>query len=118
YMPGRKITMLPDAVIQVFTLVAGDARPALSLYVDIASDGTPLRHETRVERVPIAANLHLSNLDESFTREPRTDEAPWTPELRVLWRFAQALFDARGKADFTRTDYSFDVDWDAAPEGR
>ena len=118
YMPGRKITMLPEPVIDAFTLLAGDAPPALSLFVDVSQDGRPLRHETRVERVPIAANLHLSALDESFTREPRADDAPWTAELRALWRLAQALFEARGKPDFTRTDYSFYVDWDAAPEGR
>ena len=44
YMPGRKITMLPDAVLDAFTLAAGAARPALSLYVEAAPDGTPIRH--------------------------------------------------------------------------
>jgi exoribonuclease-2 len=42
----------------------------------------------------------------------------WTEELRVLSRLAQRLEAARGKADVARVDYSFEVDWDAAPEGR
>jgi hypothetical protein len=28
YMPGDKITMLPDELVQQFTLAEGDARPA------------------------------------------------------------------------------------------
>jgi len=40
-----------------------------------------------------------------------------TSELRALWKFAQRLSDARGKADFTRIDYSFHVDWDRPVEG-
>jgi exoribonuclease-2 len=118
YMPGRKITMLPDAVVDAFTLAAGRAPPALSMYAEVAADGTLLRHETRVNRVPVAANLRLDAIDEAFTRPPSPSEPPWTGELRVLWAFAQRLGAARGKADFPRIDFSFYVDWDATPEGR
>jgi len=115
YMPGRKITMLPDAVVDAFSLKAGAPRPALSMYVDIDDGGTPLKHETRVERVPIAANLVLDRIGEAFAAPlPSPDDPPWTEELRVLWRFAQKLSEARGKPDIARIDYSFDVDWDAA----
>jgi exoribonuclease-2 len=34
YMPGYKITMLPDDVVQIYTLDEGRANPAVSLYVD------------------------------------------------------------------------------------
>ena len=119
YMPGRKITMLPDDVIAAFTLGTGRAVPALSLYAEVRPDGTLVRHETRVESVPIAANLSLETLGEAFANElPSPADPAWTPELRVLWKFAQTLFAARGKADFARIDYNFDVDWNAAPEGR
>jgi exoribonuclease-2 len=110
--------MLPEAVIDVFTLAAGAPRPALSLYVEVAPDGSPGRHETRVERVPIAANLRLDAVDERFVAPPSPGEEEWTSGLRVLWQFAQRLAAARGKPDFARVDYSFYVDWDAAPEGR
>jgi exoribonuclease-2 len=33
YMPGYKITMLPDEVVQAYTLQAGRDCPAVSLYV-------------------------------------------------------------------------------------
>jgi exoribonuclease-2 len=118
YMPGRKITMLPEPVLARFTLAAGTAPPALSLYVQTAPDGTPLRHATRLERVPIAENLRLDLIGEEFAQPARPGEAQWTDELRALWRLAQKLEAARGKADAQRIDYSFRVDWDAAPDGK
>jgi exoribonuclease-2 len=33
YMPGDKITMLPDSVVDAFTLAEGGLRPTLSLYI-------------------------------------------------------------------------------------
>ncbi|MEP7181080.1 MAG: RNB domain-containing ribonuclease [Betaproteobacteria bacterium] len=118
YMPGRKITMLPDAAVEAFTLAAGHAQPALSLYAEVAPDGTLVRHESRLDRVPIAANLRLDAIDSAFANDlPSPADPPWTAELRVLWRFAQALADARGKSDIMRIDYSFDVDWAAIVPG-
>jgi len=118
YMPGRKITMLPDEAIARFTLVAGAPRPALSLYVETAPDGTPLRQTTRLELVPVAANLRLDAVGEHFVAAASPGEPRWTDELRVLWRLAEKLEAARGKPDAPRLDYTFLVDWDAAPEGR
>jgi exoribonuclease-2 len=112
YMPGRKITMLPDDAIDAFTLAAGADRPALSLYIETAPDGTPLRHETRVNRVPVVANLRLDELTETFANElPSPTDPPWTAELRALWKLAQKLSAARGKADIARIDFNFVVDW-------
>jgi exoribonuclease-2 len=118
YMPGRKITMLPDEVIERFTLAAGGSPPALSLYLEVAPDGRLLGHATRVERVSIAANLRLNAIGERFTEPPSPAEAEWTDELRTLWRVARQLETARGKPETPRIDYSFYVDWSAAPEGR
>jgi exoribonuclease-2 len=119
YMPGRKITMLPDAAIDAFTLAAGHTPPALSMYAEVAADGTLIRHETRMNRVPVAANLRLDAIDDTFANAlPSLSDPSWTAELRVLWMFARALSAARGKADMQRIDYSFYVDWDAAPDGK
>jgi len=64
YMPGHKITMLPDAVVQHFTLQAGRDCPALSLYMTLDEHTLEvLEHITRVERVPIAHNLRHDQLD-------------------------------------------------------
>jgi len=118
YMPGRKITMLPDAVLDAFTLAAGAVRPALSLYVEATPDGTPIRQETRLERVPVAANLRLDTIGERFAAPAEAGEPEWTDELRMLWRVAQKLGDARGKPEGSRTEFNFRVDWAAAPDGR
>src|SRR5262249_5562701 len=118
YMPGRKITMLPEAAIERFTLAAGTTPPALSLYVEIEEDGRPGKPSTRLERVPVAANLRLDAIEEHFAEAPETIEPQWTGELRSLWRLAQMLEAARGKPEIPRIDYSFDIDWEASPEGR
>jgi exoribonuclease-2 len=119
YMPGRKITMLPDEAIAAFTLAQGQSVPALSLYAEVGADGTVLRHATRINRIAMAANLRLAQIDDVFTQDlPTRSDPPWNAELRVLWKMAQKLFAARGKADIDRVDYSFYVDWDAAPDGQ
>ena len=118
YMPGRKITMLPDDVVEAFTLAEGSHPPALSLYAEVAADGTLLRQETRLNRVPMVANLHLDAIGDAFAADlPGLSDPPWTTELRVLWKLAQRLSDARGKPDFARIDYNFHVDWDKTTDG-
>jgi exoribonuclease II len=114
YMPGRKLTMLPDNVVAEFTLAAQSSRPALSLYIDIDDAGSVLRQSTAVERVPIVANLRLAEIDESFVNAPpHSAESSWAPELHALWKLALRLGDLRGKPDITRIDYNFYVDWNA-----
>jgi exoribonuclease-2 len=117
YMPGRKITMLPDAVLDTFTLAAGAARPALSLYIEVAADGAPIRHETRLDRVSVAANLRLDAIGERFASPTAPGEPEWTDELRTLWRVAQKLGTARGKPEMARNEYHFLIDWSANPDG-
>ena len=114
YMPGRKLTMLPDALVAAFTLRAGTSPPALSLYVEIDERGNVERQSTHIERVPIAANLRLTEIADAFTADlPSPDDPPWTAELRMLWKLARGLAGVRGKNDIQRIDYSFRVDWDA-----
>ncbi len=114
YMPGRKLTMLPDEVVDAFTLAAGRSPPALSLYVETDDAGRPLAHTTRVERVPVVANLRLAAIDDAFANPlPSPSDPPWSEELRALWGLARNLGAARGKAEVERVDYSFYVDWDA-----
>jgi exoribonuclease II len=119
YMPGRKLTMLPEAAVAAFTLRQGTAAPALSLYIETDPDGAPVSHATRLNLVPVAANLDLSKLSDAFANPlPSPDDPPWTQEMRVLWKLAQHLSAKRGKTDINRIDYNFDVDWNAGPEGR
>lgn len=126
YMPGYKLTMLPDEVVQRYTLQEGRACPAVSLYVAFKEDTLELLgHETKLERVPIAHNLRHDQIDQVVTAawledgafaHATPDPAPLTPALRnelaFLYRLARHLKAqreiVRGKPEtFTRPDYTF-----------
>lgn len=124
YMPGDKITMLPDALVQAATLEAGRTVPTLSLYFTVnvntgAIDGTPY---TRLESIEVASNLRHNLLDEKVTEAalalwatqlPGVDpvqtaadgavdasvvgvnEVPHALELALLWRVSRILSDIR-----------------------
>jgi exoribonuclease-2 len=118
YMPGRKITMLPEHVVEHFTLGAGQTVPAISLYLDVASDLRLLGHETRMERVPIVANLRHHDIEPVFNAATLAEglgDFPYRDELKLLWEFAQVLEAGRGKPsdNGNRKDYNFIVDWSA-----
>jgi exoribonuclease-2 len=119
YMPGRKLTMLPEEAVAAFTLAQGAPRPAMSLFIETTPEGAPVRHETRLGRVPVAANLRLDAISDAFANAlPSATDPPWTSELRVLWKLTGHLSAERGKNDVNRIDYSFDVDWSAGPDGK
>jgi len=94
-MPGDKITMLPDGLVDQFTLAEGNARPALSLYVTLDSQNFSVLHtETVIECVPIAANLRHNDLDAQVTEQTLTEgsgDYPYKTEIGVLWQWAQQL---------------------------
>jgi exoribonuclease-2 len=115
YMPGRKFTMLPDDVVERFSLDHGGERAAVSLYVDLDKDGQLLsaRH-TRLERVPIVANLRHAQYDvlnEAFEQGAQAG-LPHEEDLRVLWGVALGLEARRGRpsAGAMSFDYSFHVE--------
>ncbi len=100
YFPGDKITMLPDSVIEQFSLDEGAPRPALSIYVDVDAAGIANRDtlQMRAEMVPMAANLRLENIEHLVSEESLTDEAvsyPYRKELSSLWRAAKLLHAGR-----------------------
>jgi exoribonuclease-2 len=118
YMPGRKITMLPEDIVEYFTLAAGHTVPAISLYLDVGADYRLLGHETRIERVPVVANLRHHDIEPVFNAAALAEglaEFPWRDELKLLWEFAQVLEAGRGKPsdNSNRKDYNFIVDWTA-----
>lgn len=115
YMPGRKITMLPETAIEKFTLKEGEECAALSLYLELDAEGfTILGEESRIERVRIAANLRHSELDAEFTvenLEAGGGNYRYKDELAILWRLALELESGRGKTNAVqdRPDYQFEV---------
>ncbi|MEN9453041.1 MAG: hypothetical protein RLZZ369_2100, partial [Pseudomonadota bacterium] len=117
YMPGHKITMLPDDVVQTYTLQEGRDCPAVSLYVSFDETTFEIKgSETKIERVPIAANLRHDKLDGVITEATLTGEAPadyaFAKELAFAFRLAKHLKAqreiVRGKPEnFNRPDYTF-----------
>ena len=118
YMPGLKITMLPRAAVEAFTLAEGLSRPAVSLYVDCDPETFAISAEfSRVENVPIVANLRhqqVESLDDAFESGAPAPGIPFVDELRWLWQFAQKLEALRGKASNMqdRLEYNFYVEDD------
>ena len=126
YMPGNKITMLPDHVVQTYTLQEGRDCPAVSLYLRVNESTLDiLGSETRVEQVFIAANLRHDMLDDVVTEAwlanpatvlPAGKNIPQMPhtQLAFLYRLAQHRKAqrevVRGKPEnFNRPDYNFRV---------
>lgn len=124
YMPGHKITMLPDDVVQAYTLLEGRDCPAVSLYLRLDEATLAIESsETKLERVPIAANLRHDQLDthltETWLEDPASpagdvpeQAARFRPELSFLFRLAKSLKAqrevVRGKPEtFNRPDYNF-----------
>jgi exoribonuclease II len=130
YMPGHKLTMLPDSVVQHYTLAEGQDCPALSLYVSLDEATLEIKSsETKLERVQIAHNLRHDQLDALVSEDwlrgkdisaPITSESSHSPayslrgQLSFLYRLACHLKAqreiVRGKPEtFNRPDYNFRV---------
>jgi exoribonuclease-2 len=123
YMPGGKITMLPDDVVSAFTLSAGRTCYAMSLYLDVRADLTVLGHESRIECVPVVANLRHHDIEPIFNETALTKggpDFPWKKELTLLWELATVLEAGRGKpsGNANQVDHTFSVDWERnSPDG-
>ncbi|MFO1230547.1 MAG: ribonuclease catalytic domain-containing protein [Alicycliphilus sp.] len=136
YMPGYKITMLPDEVVQIYTLDEGRANPAVSLYVTVDEATLAITaSETRLERVPVTVNLRHDQLDHIVTEQWLNDASIQhedTPQrllelreqLSFLYKLAKQLKagreQVRGKPEtFNRPDYNFRLEGNnkAEPQG-
>jgi exoribonuclease-2 len=119
YMPGDKITMLPDSVVQAFTLSADKVCPSLSMYLEVDADTLAvLGTESRIERIHIAANLRHDTLEPLFNEDTLAagkQDFLFASELTLLWNFAQKLEATRGKSadnSIQQVDYNFHVEND------
>jgi len=117
YMPGNKITMLPDAVVDRFTLSAGRDCPAVSLYLTVSPELDIVGHESRLEIVPVAANLRHHAIEPLFnetTLAAGLPDFPFRDELRLLWQLACACEGRRGKPSAVQgvNDYNFAIEGD------
>lgn len=118
YFPSGKITMLPEAAVDRFSLTENGERPALSLYLELGADASVTSVVTRAERIAVAANLRHAEL------EPVLDENALAAggvehrhgkALFTLWQLASALQRARRGDEpelEMRPEYSFYVEHD------
>lgn len=115
YLPGHKITMMPEAVIRHYTLEAGRICPVVSMYVDVADDFTVTAVRSCIEQVRVVDNLRNETLEACFNEKALAEERPdypYSKELRAIWGFACKMEVLRGKANDSnneRAEYSFSV---------
>ena len=114
YMPGNKITMLPEAAVESFTLAAGRDCPAVSLYLTVSNEFEITANESRVELVPVVANLRHHDIEPLFneaTLAAGLADFPFAAELKTLWQLANACEGRRGKPSATagNNDYNFSI---------
>ena len=118
YFPGAKLTMLPEAAVERFSLTEDGDRPALSLYLEIAPDASVISLTTRAERIPIAANLRHAELERVLDEDALAAgnvAHHYGKPLVTLWRLASALERARRGDEpelGMRPEYSFYVEHD------
>ncbi len=114
YMPGNKITMLPESVVRPFSLDAGETKPALSLYCEVTPTFEVVSYESKIEKIKMGENLRHDALEPLFnatTLASDSGHSHWN-ELKFLHDFAENLEKARGKFDPNRApqiDYNFYV---------
>ncbi len=125
YMPGEKITMLPQELVELYTLSAGSNRPALSLYATVnPDDWSVINTSSRAELVPIVSNLRLNDLEDLVTEAALADgsgDYPHKEDITLLWQWALMLekgrmvkregFGLRPEQN-NRVDFSFYVEDD------
>ena len=121
YVPGGKITMLSETLIEHFSLLEGKAHPTLSLYVSLDESGAIIATETRLEKIHIEANLRLNDWDDRVTEAALLEQHPAgsvMQRLSVLWRLASRLYKGRQEARVAaglkpevrnRPDYNFSI---------
>ncbi len=115
YLPGSKITMLPDAIINHFTLIENRSRPSISLYLDVSDDFTVISNHSKIENVNIVANLRHNQLEHYFndsTLNQGKFEHPFSKELNLLWKFSCKMEQQRGKScdsNQDKVDYNFEI---------
>lgn len=114
YMPGHKITMLPETAIRPFSLDAGEIKPVLSLYLHVGADFAITQRNSTVELIKIADNLRHDALEPFFNEATLAADSghPYWAKLLYLYQLAESLEKARGKFDPTKppqVDYNFYV---------
>src|SRR5690625_261306 len=115
YTPGNKIPMLPEDIVANAALIAGQERPAVSLYVHCDLDSGDIQHtETRLETIRVQENLHHGSFNDMLSAAALAPDGPVLPYndwIRPLWQVSRHLSKQRellrgSPEDLSRTEYS------------
>lgn len=96
YLPGKKITMQGENLINAFSLNEGEVKPCISLYVvaNLAS-GEIISSDSKIESIKVKENLRLSMFDDDLvTAENLNDDSvdlPYEFLIRPFWRLTRHL---------------------------
>lgn len=119
YAPGLKVTMLPEAWAEAFSLKEGKATVAVSLYASVDKETFEVT-STRscIERVFVEKNLRTERIEDKLAPEGLENDAldmAFGHELSVLYRTSRALVrrreEVRGRPEvFNRTEYTISLE--------
>ena len=111
YYPGHKITMLPETVINQYTLQEHRTMPVVSIYFIIDNELNVIEYSSKIETVTIKANLRIEELEAIFNHDSLDTENQYAfeAELKLLYKFAICLEEKRGKPSVNQLapDYNF-----------
>lgn len=119
YFPANKITMLPENWVAAFSLDEGKTVPAFSIYFDVDENFQLSEPVSKIELVPITANLRIQNIEPFFNSETGVGSADnpqfsFHAECLYLLELAQQLQKQRDRfPDPTlpkKYDYGIDFD--------
>ncbi|WP_051919084.1 ribonuclease catalytic domain-containing protein [Basilea psittacipulmonis] len=119
YLPGEKVYMQPEHLIDTFSLLAGRHNPAVSLYVTANIEtGEILKTTSKIDTVFVETNFHTNVIAQSYTRETLADpnvSLPCDHVFRPIWQLTQHLQkkreDYRGRPEFNhRKEFTFSLD--------
>ncbi|AEP37127.1 ribonuclease catalytic domain-containing protein [Taylorella asinigenitalis] len=124
YSPTDKFTMLPDEVVNSFSLVEGIEKPAVSLYLKVNIEtGEVLEHTNKVELLEVKENLSLNKFDDIITEEFLNSDSngefsKYRDIFKPLLSFAKARSKIReayrGYPETQRNEYFFNISEDSS----
>lgn len=116
YYPGNKITMLPEEVINKYSLWENKELPVVSIYFDIDNEFQIKKYYSKLELVKVRRNLRIEELELLFNHEniDSNHNFPYEQELKILHQFANTLETGRGKPSVNNlsVDYNFSFEND------
>lgn len=114
YLPNQKITMLPNTLIECFSLIAGKICPTMSLYLDVDAQHKIYRSETKLEKIIVKKNFTPQKIEALLNNQlldiSEEDELfDFKKELIWLLQFSLSLqkkYTQRSVNTFQKFDYS------------